>query len=119
MRTSTPPKSSPSPRGDGPSDPALCRCGAAPTAFKRNPVTGISAKCLSCAAVDRYQLAPHEQRNLPMPEHIRGTPIAQIHPQNSLWNHQTLTLASSTPAPTWSSPPPPRPARHSSSTSMP
>ena len=78
------------PPNDTPFDPSLCRCGAPPTASKRNPVNSTPAKCLSCAAIDRYQLDPQNQRTLPIPPHIQSTPVAKIHPHDSLWNHQAL-----------------------------
>ena len=78
------------PPNDTPFDPSLCRCGAPPTASKRNPVNSTPAKCLSCAAIDRYQLDPQNQRTLPIPPHIQSTPVARIHPHDSLWNHQAL-----------------------------
>ena len=92
MTTPTAPGSPPVAHADDADDSATCRCGAAPTAFKRNTVTSVSAKCLSCAAVDRYQLEPLNERNLPLPEHLQGTPIALIHPRDTVWNHQAIAV---------------------------
>ena len=92
MTTPTAPGSPPIAHADDADDRARCRCGAAPTAFKRNTVTSVSAKCLSCAAVDRHQLEPLDERNLPLPEHLQGTPIALIHPRDTVWNHQAIAL---------------------------
>ena len=119
MTTPTSQTSPQFPRDDLPSDPSLCRCGAPPTAFKRNPVTGIFAKCLSCAAVDRYQLDPQDQRTLPIPDHINRPLWPWSTPMIPSGITRPSPSTSSTWTATWRSPPPPHPAKHWSSTSSP
>ena len=92
MSTSTGPGPSRIPGPNRSGDPSKCRCGSPPTAFKRNPVASIPARCLLCAAIDRYQIEAQGQRDLPVPEHIRHTPAALIHPHDTVWNHQALAI---------------------------
>ena len=92
MSTSTGPGPSGIPGPNRSGDPTKCRCGSPPTAFKRNPVASIPARCLLCAAIDRYQIEAQGQRDLPVPEHIKRTPAALIHPHDTVWNHQALAI---------------------------
>ena len=70
----------------------FCKCGAPATAARLYPGTENRPVCVLCAAIDRLEILATPQRSVAIPDHLLGSRSQQIHPHNTVYNHQAVAL---------------------------
>ena len=70
----------------------LCKCGAPATAARLYPGTENRPLCVLCASIDRLEIPSTPERSVAIPDHLIGSRSQQIHPHNTVYNHQAVAL---------------------------
>ena len=70
----------------------LCKCGAPATAARLYPGTENRPVCVLCASIDRLEIPSIPERSVAIPDHLLGSKSQQIHPHNTVYNHQAVAL---------------------------
>ena len=70
----------------------FCKCGAPATAARLYPATENRPVCILCASIDRLEIPSIPERSVAIPDHLLGSRSQQIHPHNTVYNHQAVAL---------------------------